>query len=243
MTFFRYRITLFDPLYYAREGLFGAYTPQVLHGTAVNHAITASLGLHPERQPYVIAETNGGMDVPRYADSRASRRFYFTPAAVEGPSGDWSEIAKGDNDGFAFRVEAGEILKATQLHFLPPETRFVGLALAKDGMRAFPERIRLGSFRGLARLEIEEAASSELIAGPAPVDHPVDPLVSKAVRGVALNLFPYPLVQNAVCSKVYELKFERTRLGSEKVARLAWPEGYPERSPEERVPRGPTAII
>jgi hypothetical protein len=243
MTFFRYRITLFDPLYYAREGLFGAFTPQVLHGTAINHAITAALGLHPERQPYVIAETNGGMDVPRYTDSRASRRFYFTPAAVEGRSGDWSEIAKGDNEGFAFRVEAGEILKATQLHFLPPETRFVGLALARGDTRAFPARIRLGSFRGLARLEIEEAVSSKLMAGLAPVDHPVDPLVSKAVRGVMLNLFPYPLVQNAICSKVYELKFEGSRLGSKKAARLAWPEGYPEPSPEERVPRGPTAIF
>ncbi len=48
MIFFRYRITLFDPLYYAREGLFGAFTPHVLHGTAVNHAVTAALGLHPE---------------------------------------------------------------------------------------------------------------------------------------------------------------------------------------------------
>ena len=95
MRFFRYRITLFDPLYYAREGLFGAFTPQVLHGTAVNHAITAALGMHPKRQPYVMAETNGGMDVPRYNDSRASRHFYFTPAAVEGRAGGMDRNRQG----------------------------------------------------------------------------------------------------------------------------------------------------
>jgi len=243
MTFFRYRITLFDPLYYAREGLFGAFTPQVLHGTAVNHAITAALGLHPERQPYVIAETNGGMDVPRYNDSRASRHFYFTPAALEGPPGDWTEIAKGDNDGFLFRVKAGEILKATQLHFLPPETRFVGLGLATKYANAFPRRIRLGSFRGVARLEVEAAESVKAIAGPAPVDHPVDPLVSAPVRGVMVNLFPYPVVQNAVCPKAYQLKFERSAFGPERTARLGWPEGYTEPPQREREPRGPVAII
>jgi hypothetical protein len=242
MTFYRYRITLFDPLYYAREGLFGAFTPPVLHGTAVNHAITAALGLHPERQPYVIAETNGGMDVPRYKDSRASPRFYFTPAAVDGSARDWAEITKGDSEGFSFRVEAGEILKATQLHFLPPETRFIGLALS-IGTLSFPERIRLGSFRGAALLELDPATSAEVVPGPTPVDHPVDPLVSRATRGVMLNLFPYPLVKNAVCQRVCELKFERPGLGRQKVARLAWPEGYKEPAPPERTPRGPVAIF
>ncbi len=154
------------------------------------------------------------MDVPRYADSRASHHFYFTPAAVEGSPGDWSEITKGDNEGYLFRVKAGEILKATQLHFLPPETRFTGLALAVDEEMTFPKRIRLGSFRGVAWLEMDAAESIKAIGGPAPVDHTVDPLVSSPVRGVMLNLFPYPLVQNAVCPKVYELKFQRSTLGS-----------------------------
>jgi hypothetical protein len=243
MRFFRYRITLFDPLYYAREGLFGAFTPRVLHGTAVNHAITAALGLHPERQPYVIAETNGGMDVPRYNDGRASRHFYFTPAAVEGAPEDWTEIAKGDNEGYLFRVEAGEILKATQLHCLPPETQFVGLALAGKGVDTFPQRIRLGSFRGVARLEMDAADSVKAISGPAPVDHPVDPLVSPPVRGVMLNLFPYPLVQNAVCPKAYKLKFQRSAFGPENVARLAWPEGYTEPVSSERAPHGPAVVF
>lgn len=243
MSFFRYRITLFDPLYYAREGLFGAFTPHVLHGTAVNHAMTSALGLHPERQPFVIAESNGGMDVSRYADSRASRRFYFTPAAVEGHPRDWTEITKGDTEGFLFRVEAGEILKATQLHFLPPETQFVGLALTNDDKISFPQRIRLGSFRGVAQLEVDATESVEAIPGPAPVDHPVDPLVSRPIRGVMLNLFPYPLVQNAVCPKVYQLKFAQPAFGLQRVARLAWPDGYPEPAPLERVPRGPAAIF
>src|SRR5438128_2556841 len=130
MRFFRYRLTLYDPLYYAREGLLGAHTPAVLHGTAINHAITAALCLHPENQPFVVSETNGGMDTPRYADSRASSCFYCTPAAISGPPRGWTEMAKGDNEGFLFRVERGEILKATRLHFLPAETTLVGLGLA-----------------------------------------------------------------------------------------------------------------
>jgi hypothetical protein len=82
-----------------------------------------------------------------------------------------------------------------------------------------------------------------MIEGPAPVDHPVDPLVSKAVRGVMLNMFPYPLIQNAVCSKVYELQFQRSQSSMGKAAHLAWPEGYPEPSPIERVPPAPVAIL
>ena len=208
MMFFRYRITLYDPLFYAREGLCAAFTPHVLHATAVNHAITAALCLHADKQPFVIAEANGGMDVPRYADSRASPSFYFTPAALCGTAGDWPEFAKGDGEGFLFQVKAGEILKATRLHFLPPETQFAGFGVATTEMR-LPERIRLGSFRGVARLETEYADSAKPVQGPASVTHPVDPLVSEVVRGVMMNLLPYPVVQSAVCATVYELIFAR----------------------------------
>ncbi len=190
-----------------------------------------------------MAETNGGMDVPRYNDSRASRHFYFTPAAVEGAPGDWTEIAKGDNEGFLFRVVPGEILKATPLHFLPPETSFTGLALADEEVGAFPQRIRLGSFRGVAWLEMDAAESVKAIAGPALADHPVDPLVSSPVRGAMVNLFPYPLVQNAVCPKVFQLKFQRSPFGPERIARLGWPKGYNEPPPRKREPHGSVAIF
>jgi hypothetical protein len=242
MKYYRYRITLFDPLYYAREGLAAAYTPHVLHGTAVNHAITAACGLHPENQPFVMAETNGGMDVPRYADSRASSAFYFTPGAILNSPGDWAEIAKGDNEGFAFRVVAGEILKATQLHFLPPETEFVGLAIATSAAPAFPSRIRLGSFRGVAKLEFERAEDVAPVGDLCAVDHPVDPLVSSAVRGVMLNLFPYPVVQQAICRQVYRLTFAKPRFGPA-TARLAWPAGFAEPAEPERLRPATTAII
>lgn len=242
MIFFRYHLTLYDPLYYAREGLFGAFTTPVMHGTAINHAVAAVLAVHPENQPFVIAESNGGMDVPRYTDSRASPNFYFTPAALTRPPRDWTEITKGDNDGFLFRNEAGEILKATQLHFLPPETEFIGLGLAVGERPSFPERIRLGSFRGVARMAIEFTESAELLPGPCAVDHPVDPLLVQARRGLMLNLFPYPVVQNAFCDRVYELHFDQPRLGP-KTARLAWPTGYCEPPKVERVRNAPSAII
>ena len=242
MKYYRYRITLFDPLYYAREGLAAAYTPHVLHGTAVNHAITAACGLHQDKQPFVMAEGNGGMDVPRYADSRATSAFYFTPATIINTPGDWAEIAKGDSEGFAFRVMGGEILKATRLHFLPPETEFVGLAIAIRSAPAFPSRIRLGSFRGVARLELETADTIAPIADLSVVDHPVDPLVSKAVRGVMLNLFPYPVVQQAICRQVYGLTFARPRFGHA-TARLAWPAGYAEPVEPERLRPAATVIL
>jgi len=242
MLAYRYRITLFDPLYYAREGLAGAFTPHVLHATAVNHAVTAALGLHPENQPFVIADENGGMDVPRYTDSRASPFFYFTPAAVSGNPVDWTEIAKGDNDGFLFQVLAGESLKATQLNFLPPKTQFHGFVVARDESLGFPERIRLGSFRGMAALEFELASESKALGHPATVGHPVDPLVSKTVRGVMENLFPYPVVRNAVCHNVYELTFDGSKLGPRR-ARMAWPDGYSEPPRVERLRAGHTGVI
>ena len=126
---------------------------------------------------------------------------------------------------------------------MPPETRFTGLALAGEDVRAFPQRIRLGSFRGVAWLELDAAESVKAIAGPALADHLVDPLVSPPVRGVMVNLFPYPLVMNAVCPKVFQLKFQGSSFGPERIARLGWPKGYTEPPQYEREPRGPVAIF
>ena len=148
MIFFRYRITLFDPLYYAREGLFGAFTPHVLHGTAVNHAITAALGLHPERQPYVIAESNGGMDVPRYADSRASHHFYFTPAAVEDRRGDWTEVTKGDNEGYPVPREGRRDPQSDPTPFLAAGDPVHGSGPGRDERPPFPSGYAWGRSAG-----------------------------------------------------------------------------------------------
>ncbi|MDI6884887.1 MAG: type I-D CRISPR-associated protein Cas5/Csc1 [archaeon] len=207
---FRYGITLLDALFYSREGLSGAITPKYLHATAVNHAATYALGINPENQPYIISEDNGGRNTARYENSLICEDFYFTPARPKDNITYQPEIAKGELDGFAkkgYGAGAGgraEVLKASLLFFIPPEINFEGyLVCAKE--LEFPKLIRLGSFRGKARLTLEEVKivrekEEEL------VDHPVDPLVCETMRGVMINMFPYPIVENAVCKNCIEIR-------------------------------------
>lgn len=206
----RYGIALLDSLFYSREGLSGAITPKYLHATAVNHAVAYALGINPEDQPYIISENNGGRNTPRYENSLISEDFYFTPARPEGNVTYLPEIVKGELDGFIKRgygAGAGgraEVLKASRLFSIPPEMRFEGYLLCKKEFD-FPRVIRLGSFRGKARLtgaevKVVSEKSEEL------VEHPVDPLVNEVMRGVMINMFPYPILENAVCKDCIEIR-------------------------------------
>ena len=221
MNIVRYTIALHDPLYYAREGLDGAFTPPCIHATALNCAVSDALCETPDQQPFVQIGADEGKDAPRYKDSRISRRFYLTPAAPE-LFGYWTEMAKGENDGFVSFVRAGEILKATQLNFIPPETQFTGFAIIEEDL-ALPRMIRLGSFRGIAELKTEPCEQPTRSDKPQLVSHYVDPLVSRIQRGVMMNLFPYPIVGNAVCHNVVGVRHSYTK----RRYRIAWPDDYP----------------
>ena len=240
---FRFRIKLLDPLFYSREGLAASHTPHMLHATAINGAVCAALGVKAEHHPFMMSDENGGMDTPRYTSSLLTESFYFTPASPHGELGNWVEIVKGDNEGYKFETVAGEILKATQLHFIAPESEFQGLGLVFEKVQ-FPGKIRLGSFRGMASLKVEVAnqyqfLSNERIHG---VTHAVDPLVSIVKRGVLNNMFPYPVVCNAACESVCELYFDKPTLGS-KVERLAWPTQFKTPTKPKRMSSSANAII
>jgi hypothetical protein len=214
MQAFEYTITLLDHLFYAREGLSAAYTPPCLHATAVNLAVSAALNLTPDAQPLVISDENGGQNVPRYKNSLINEQFYFTPARLDGGLFYQPEITKGENDGYTvvtspnlaqegFRGKgAGELFRAETLNYLTPETRFEGFLIIRDEE---PEKslffadeflIRLGTFRGKARIKIKALRAIRPLREPGTASHPVDPLVSSVRRGVAINMFPYPVVDN-----------------------------------------------
>jgi CRISPR type I-D-associated protein Csc1 len=207
---FRYSIDLLDPLFYSRESLSGAITPKYLHATAVNHAVAYALGINPENQPYLISDSNGGRNTPRYENSLICEDFYFTPARPKGTITYQPEIAKGELDGFVkkgYGAGAGgraEVLKASLLFFIPPEIKFEGYLVYTKELE-FPRLIRLGSFRGKARLTLKEI---QIVRekGEELVDHPVDPLVCETIRGVMINIFPYPIVENAVCKNCIEIR-------------------------------------
>lgn len=240
---FRYRIKLLDPLFYSREGLAASHTPGILHATAVNGSVCAAIGVNAEHHPFVMSDENGGMDTPRYSNSVLTDKFYFSPADLRGDSNDWVEIVKGDNEGFKFATVAGEILKATQLHFIAPETEFQGLGIMLQRAE-FPKKIRLGSFRGMATLDIEFAKRYKPLASDRvhAVTHSVDPLVATVKRGMMNNMFPYPVVSNAACESVFEFHFERPRLGY-KVERFAWPRQFADPENPKRSSEKMTAII
>lgn len=206
MRLFQYTITLIDPLFYSIEGLSGAMTPHCLHATAVNHAVAYAEG-GMESQPYLISEINGGRNTPRYKNSLISESFYFTPARIEGNFKYLPEIVKGELDGFAVKGYAGaEVLRASQIYSLAPETEFKGYGICKNEFMP-PEIVRLGSFRGKARLKLIPAAFIKRHSNQ-PVDHPVDPLITSVIRGIIVNIFPYPFIENAICKDCMEIRIE-----------------------------------
>jgi len=227
MELYAYTIKLIDPLFFAQEGISGAFTPLYIHATALNHAFAWAIGQKREDQPYVMTEENGGSNYPRYTNSLIDKDFYLTPARLKGYSNYYTEIAKGDGDKY-IQVRYGtskmngryirrrfhnEILKAYQLYPLSPESIFEGYLYTKLDISLFPTLIRLGSFRGLASLKLK---------GPFKVinynekqrycDHPVDPLVSEVCRGITVSMLPYPVVDQALVDEVWEIRKYRQRI-------------------------------
>lgn len=210
MEIFTYKIKLIDPLFYSKEGLAGAISPKYLHATAVNYAVAYAFGINPEVQPYIISEENGGRNIPRYENSIASQDFYFTPGRPVGSVKYIPEFVKGEDDnfvrlGYGASTGKAEVLKASQLFSIPPESIFEGYLITKKE-REFPSLIRLGSFRGKAELQIGPPLKVLRTASNKHVNHPVDPLVSKVKRGVMINMFPYPIIENALVEDIWETK-------------------------------------
>lgn len=220
MKLYSYGIKLIDPLFFAREGISGAFTPPYLHATALNHAVTWAMGKSREDQSYFMTNGNGSRNCPRYESSLIDNEFYLTPARLNGATNYYSEIVKGDSDG-SIQVGYGiselngkrikrrfnnELLKAYRIYSIAPESLFEGYLFARSETEQFPKLIRLGSFRGLAILEIN---------GPLKVigkekqkycDHLVDPLVSKVLRGIPVPMLPYPVVDQAMVDEVLEIR-------------------------------------
>ncbi len=244
MQAFEYSIMLLDPLFYAREGFSAAYTPPYLHATAVNLAVSAALNLVPDAQPLIISDENGGQNVPRYKNSLINEQFYFTPARIVGAVFYQPEVTKGENDGYTvvtspnlaqvgFRGKgAGELFRAETLNYLTPETRFEGFLIIRDEMSGdapvFSDEflIRMGTFRGKARIKLKALRSLRPLREPGTASHPVDPLVSSVRRGVAVNMFPYPVVDN--CTVDHGIWCLKSGSGFEQIIALpdqwTWPD-------------------
>jgi hypothetical protein len=257
MQVYKYSVTLLDHLFYAREGLSAAYTPPYLHATAVNLAVCAALNISPEGQPLVVSDENGGRNTPRYKNSLVSGEFYFTPARLDGACQYKPEITKGENDGFTVVTSpnlsqagfmgkgAGELFRAETLNFLPPETKFEGFLIIRDEESdtapVFPSQflIRLGTFRGKARMKLEAMRTVRPLRESGTASHPVDPLVSSVRRGVAINMFPYPIVENSIV--VHGLWCLQGGSGLERI--VALPDGWQWPVSTRLAGKAPTAII
>lgn len=199
MKVYLYEIKLLDPLFYSREGLSAAFTVPYLHATSVNLAVKSAINLDPAEQPLLISDENGGRNTPRYSNSLVSEDFYFTPARLATPLKYFPEVTKGENDGYIFRTGMGELFQAGTLNYIPPESIFRGYLIEIKRYK-WPNIIRLGSFRGKVFLSLKELEIINSVKEPATVNHPVDPLVSSIQRGIIINIFPYPLIENAKTS-------------------------------------------
>lgn len=218
MEIYPYTIRLIDALFYSHEALSGAFTPVYLHATAINHAVTWSMGRPREEQSYIISDEKGGRNIPRYEHSWIEPDFYFTPAAINGDVDYMVETIKGDMDyliqpGFGQakimgkNVGRNEVLKAYRIFSIPPEAEFKGYLHAEpESAERIPQYIRLGSFRGKASLDVGKMEKKFGLISNQYVNHPVDPLISKVLRGVMIGMFPYPIVDSALVEDAYEIR-------------------------------------
>ena len=246
MKVYLYRLQLIDPIFFAREGISGAFTTPFIHATAINHAILWAMGEEFDDQSYI---NNDNRNVPKYYSSKITDDFYFTPARPCWSKGYYLEHVKGDGDKF---IQAGygatkikvpgfteertvkrrfhnELLKAYTIFSIPPETEFEGYLYSKLNPEEFPKLIRLGSFRGLAQLQILEECRILYSDKNKPCQHTVDPLVHKPKRGILIPMLPYPIVDNPLIEdvlfikkqkfKVYIASFEKIHNYTSKVSR------------------------
>lgn len=230
VTIYRTRLTLLDPLFYAREGLSGGFTPQVIHATALNHAYAVAVGIFLPGQTFIqVPQDNArSPDIPYYQHSLVLDGIYLTPLEPSSSVSYVAEITKGEHEGFISKTKQGEILKAYRLHYIPPDSEFEGFGITLGNKSIeYNLILRLGSFRGSARFHAEKIGSVSKVITDAFVDHAVDPLVSQVTRGAAVNIFPYPILRNARCKKAYHVVFRGRKLI------VAIPHGYPD-APEKR---------
>ncbi len=193
-----YKIKLLDPLFYSREGLSASFTLPYLHATAVNLAVKSALNIDPQEQSYILTDEPVYRNNPRYKNSLVSNDFYFTPARLISPLKYFPEITKGENDGFIFTTKPGELFQAGTLNYIPPESTFEGFLIEKKSVE-WPKIIRLGSFRGKALLELNKLEIVGTFDSKTIVSHPVDPLITNVKRGIAISMFPYPIIENPEC--------------------------------------------
>jgi len=223
MELYSYIIKLFDPLFFAREGISGAFSPPYLHATALNHALAWAIGKGREDQPYFMTEENGGKNSPRYKTSWIDENFYLTPARLKGSVTYFTEIVKGDGDkniqvGYGaaringVQVGKNEVLKAYRIYSIAPESVFEGYLYSNLPPDRFPSLIRLGSFRGLALFATGKPYKAVGHERKKYCDHPVDPLVSKVLQGTSVSMLPYPIVDQALVEDVWEIRKFRQRV-------------------------------
>lgn len=217
MELYSYSLKLIDPLFFAREGISGAFTSPYIHATALNYALSWAIGKSRNDQSYLMTNANGDKNMPSYESSLIDKDFYLTPARLKGSPCYYPEIVKGDGDktiqvGYGkaeingVSVGRNEVLKAYRIYSISPESIFEGYIYLNIDVDQLPKLIRLGSFRGLVIFEVN---------GPLKIigqekrkfcDHPVDPLVNKVVKGISVSMLPYPVVDQAMVEDVLEIR-------------------------------------
>lgn len=217
MNLYLYQITLIDPVFFSREGISGAFTPPYIHATALNHAVASSIGRCRADQPYIMSDKNGGRNTARYENSRIENSFYLTPARLQTAPNYYAEVVKGDGDraiekGYGsgqlegVQIGRNEVLKAYRLFSLAPESVFEGYLYSTIDPEKFPRIIRLGSFRSVAVFKILKECRVVGLDHQKVCDHAADPLVNRVLRGVMVPMLPYPIINQPLIDKVWEIR-------------------------------------
>lgn len=228
MKLYSYKLTLIDPLYFALEGISGAFTPNCIHATAINCAVSWSLGIISDKQSYITYDDkNEKRNVPKYENSLINENFYFTPAESIKTSY-YPEIIKGDGDKY-IQVGYGntnnsknkykdsgdkahenalqykllsknEVLKSYQIYSIAPESQFEGYVYVKDEFtKQLPTIIRLGSFRSTVNVEYQQYEKFSYKTNIiSSCSHLVDPLLVDVISGQIISMMPYPVIKNAI---------------------------------------------
>jgi len=239
MEIYEYHLKTIDPIFFAKESVTGALTPPYIHATAINHAVSWSLGILNTNQYYITPFESQDRNEPFYENSWITKKFYFTPARPKHDISYLSEIAKGDGDKYiqlgygAVKIHGKsiahyEVLKAYSLFFIPPETEFIGIlyVFENDTKKKFPKLIRLGSFRGIVELHISKELKIVGNENNKFCVHPVDPLVHAPIRGQLIQMLPYPIVDLPFLNEVFAVR---------KAGKLVYVAHFPEIEEKEEI--------
>lgn len=187
MYIYAYKLRSLDFVHFAKKGLVGDITPPYIHSTAINASLQTALGLRSEEH---FATNNK----PKYQELFNGKSIYASPARPLHITYQASGITC-NHEKYTFTVEQSEILKYQSIKTIAPDSEWAGYLFSIEKLND-EMIIRLGRGKTPCSFTTEQKTIlKEVHSSKSYVNHPVDPLHVKVIRGTVVSMFPYPIIE------------------------------------------------